>query len=119
MNLMGTSPAATHAHETKTLPKQETDADYSYARLWFARGISTCLVSALPLCDPGRGYCWPQIAPAPGTGPIQMKEERVIHIITQHIILQDRGAAAGSHLGRIVLRSQNINLFYFAWYTER
>ena len=69
MNLMGTSPAATHAHETKTLPKQETDADYSYARLWFARGISTCLVSALPLCDPGRGYCWPQIAPAPGTGP--------------------------------------------------
>ena len=86
-----------------------------HARLWFARGISTCLVSALPLCDPGRGYCWPQIAPAPGTGPIQMKEDRVIHIITQHIILQDRrGAAAGSHLGRIVLRSQNINLFYFA-----
>ena len=40
-----------------------------HARLWFARGISTCLVSALPLCDPGRGYCWPQIAPAPGTGP--------------------------------------------------
>ena len=29
MNLMGTCPAATHAHETKTLPKQETDADYS------------------------------------------------------------------------------------------
>ena len=88
-----------------------------HARLWFARGISTCLVSSLALCDPDRGYCWPQIAPAPGTpatGPSQMKEDRVIHIITQHIILQDRGAAAGSHLGRIVLRSQNINLFYFA-----
>ena len=38
-----------------------------HARLWFARGISTCLVSSLALCDPDRGYCWPQIAPAPGT----------------------------------------------------
>ena len=101
---------------------QITHPSYAYARLWFARGMSTCLVSALLCVTLALAIVGPRLPPHPAahrhTAPCQMKEERVIHIITQHIILQDRGAAAGSNLGRIVLRSQNINLFHFAWYTE-
>ena len=115
MNLMGTCPAATLAHETKTLPKQETDADYSCKAMVCQRYEympSVCVTLAVAIVGP-------RLPPHPALVPSQMKEDRVIHIITQHIILQDRGAAAGSHLGRIVLRSRNINIFYFAWYTER
>ena len=71
MNLMGTCPAATDAHETKTLPKQETDADYSsiICKAMVCPGYEYMPSVCPALCDPGPGYCWPQIAPAAGGTP--------------------------------------------------
>ena len=65
---------------------QITHPSYAYARLWFARGMSTCLMPSVcpALCDPGPGYCWPQIAPAAGGTPA-------------HCSLSDEGRACYSY----------------------